>query len=284
VVIYANKQKDFVAELKFYVQKAQEDAKQHLRKALTPLDPLGHLTDYDPAEDYPQLLPMGTLKGYFGEVFAGLIAEYCSPFGENTWKVPAFLFRFHYTAFHYLELWRQTQSKKKSVTGRHGDDCLAFQLDSNGQIKRSLCCEAKCTADHDSHLVSKAYHQISRDGLASIKEVIEVLQDSSEPDAPQWIDALQQLWLNIRLGTLPPDYERCDLISYVCRRPGPRENWARLPTDKPHPQYTGARRLEAVEVHLPDIEGLIHEVYGITSTRENPDQGKSISEDNAGDL
>src|SRR5258708_27178695 len=105
IKIYANKLDEFTAELTLYVQKAHEDAKQHLRKPLgISLDPLGAPIEVDPAEGYPQLFDMRTLKGYFGEVFAGLIAEHCAPFGEKTWKVPAFLFRFHDVAFQHLEL------------------------------------------------------------------------------------------------------------------------------------------------------------------------------------
>ena len=259
IIIYANKLNAFVGELTLYVQKAHEDAKQHLRKVLgNSLDPLVSSTEDDPAKDYPQLFDMITLKGYFGEVFAGLIAEHCSPFGEDNWKVPAFLFRFHIVEFQQLEQLRQTGGKAHRNFGRTGDDCLAFQMDDKGQITRSLYCEAKCTAKHDLKLIADAHEKVSKSVLVDIPRLIEVLLDSTEPDAPKWIDALRQL----RLKPIPK-HERSDLVSYVCRSPGSGESWARLPSDKPHPKYTAGRRLEAVEFHLPDVESLIREVYGI---------------------
>jgi hypothetical protein len=264
IIIYANKLNEFATELTLYMQKAHEDAKQHIRKVLgNSLDPLAPSTEVDPDEGYPQSLDMSTLKGYFGEVFAGLIAEHCAPFGENNWKVPAFLFRFHEAAFQHLELLRQTDTEPHPIPGRTGDDCLAFQMDNKGQINRSLFCEAKCTASHDSHLINDAHEKVSKAVLVDIPRVIEVLLDSTDPDAPKWIEALKQL----RLRPIP-EHERCDLVSYVCRRPGPGERRVRLPLDKPHRKYTARRRLEAVEVHLPDVESLIREVYGIKDLTE----------------
>ncbi len=136
IIIYANKLNEFIAELTLYVQKAHEDAKQHLRKVLgNSLDPLASSIEVDPTEGYPQLFDMNTLKGYFGEIFAGLIAEHCSPFGEDNWKVPAFLFRFHLVEFQQLEQLRQTTGGKAHRNlGRTGDDCLAFQMNGKGQI------------------------------------------------------------------------------------------------------------------------------------------------------
>src|SRR6266567_950791 len=71
IIVYANKLSEFIAELTLYVQKAHEDAKQHLRKVLgNSLDPLASSVEDDPIEGYPQLFDMITLKGYFGEIVA----------------------------------------------------------------------------------------------------------------------------------------------------------------------------------------------------------------------
>lgn len=285
IKVYTNKQNEFLTELKSYMQMAHEDARQHLRRVLgTPLDPLGELTGIDPAENYPQLYDMHTLKGYFGEIFAGLIAEHCSPFGEDTWKVPAFLFRFHLVELQQLEQLSQTGGKANRNYGRTGDDCLAFQLDNNGQIVRSLYCEAKCTASHRSKSVSDAFEKVSKSEIVDIPRLIEILLDSTEPNASQWVDALRQFRLSIRLGTLPPDYERCDMVCYVCRRPGPKDDRTRLPIDRPHPNYKAKRRLEAVEVQLPDVEGLIREVYGIKDSTEVLDPTDGTNKDNDNNL
>src|SRR6266699_1690691 len=254
---YANKQNELIEELKFYVQKAHEDARQCFNKlASNSLDPLGSSTKTNPAIGYPERLHMQTLKGYFGEVFAGLIAEHFSPFNEDKWKVPAFLFRFHLAAFQHLEKLRQVGGQANPIPGRTGDDCLAFRLDSDGHIVRSLYCEAKCTADHHPNMLTEAHKKVSESVIVDIPQLIEVLRDSSEPDAPQWIEALHQL----RLGTPVTGYERYDLVSYICRPPIRIATW--LSRDRPHPTYTAQRRLEAVEVHLTNVEDIIHAVYG----------------------
>src|SRR5258708_32598268 len=102
------------------------------------------------------------------------------------WEVPL------YTTFAMASLLRQTGRIAHTIFGRTGDDCLAFQLDNQGRILRSLYCEAKCTAGHSPKLISDAHEKVSKAVLVDIPRVIEVLQDSSEPDAPQWIDALRQ--------------------------------------------------------------------------------------------
>jgi len=61
--------------LRKYIEQAHADAVRHLRRpAGISLDPLATPT-FDPAEGYPEKLPDRTLKGYLGEVLAGLIAE-----------------------------------------------------------------------------------------------------------------------------------------------------------------------------------------------------------------
>jgi hypothetical protein len=149
------------SELKTYVQEAHEDARRYLRKALIPLDPLESGPKCDPCENYPSGLPLSTLKGYFGEIVAGLIAEYFNPIGEAGWKVPAFLFRFHQAAFHQLERARQTGDDVRGSIGRLGDDCLAFRRDNDGHIVRALFCEGKCTHDHDAGQISDGHEKLS---------------------------------------------------------------------------------------------------------------------------
>lgn len=52
------------------------------------------------------------------------------------------------------------------------------------------------------------------------------------------------------------------MISYICGVSPIRNGLtAWLPTDNPHEAYTAQRKLEAVEIHLPDVVNLIREVY-----------------------
>ena len=257
----STKRSVMVEELKTIVQIAHQDAICHLRKLadIPPLDPLPPNIN-DPTRGYPYQLDALTLKGYFGEIFAGIIAENFSPFGENSWEIPAFLFRFHNFAFDQLERWHQIDQDPGIIPGRTGDDCLAFRRNSRGQITHSLVCEAKCTKDHDSHLIKDAHEKVSETNPIPInlKQLIEILKDSNDPISRQWVKPLQELWL-LKSN---PGHERYDLVSYVCGQQPIRNPRGWISTDKPHPAYSAGRCLEAVEVHLDDVENLICEVYG----------------------
>ncbi len=257
-----------IGGLSAYVQAAHADARRHLRElAAISLDPLEEIVEpaFDPAYGYPEALHPETLKGYFGEIIAGYIAENFSPFGISEWCVPAFLFQMHKTAFEQLERLRQTGGIASRIPGRTGDDCVAFQRDAAGRIRRALACEAKCTASHDAGLIADAHEKISETFAkpTSIPQLIEVLKGrTGDPDAPIWTRALQRLWLQER----GDPFERCDMVSYVYgRKPIRDPTW--MNTTAPHAKYTGGRRLEAVEIHLHDVEGVIRSVYGMGSAR-----------------
>lgn len=257
---------DILDELKEFVQNAHEDARRYLRKPLESLDPLEQLSASDLADGYPELLHINDLKGYFGEIFAGLIAEHFSPFGYS-WTVPAFLFRFHHVVFQRLEERHQTGEEIKKIPGRTGDDCLAFQLGGRGQIVRSLVCESKCTKTHRSDSISEAHKKLSADNPrpVDIRQIIAILEDRDDPESAEWIAPLRQLLLRDPNEIRNPSsgYERCDFVCYICGdspKQGDRKAW--MPTIEPHKKYTGKRRLEAVETHLNDVDGLVREVYG----------------------
>lgn len=244
---------DFLPELRRMVLAAHDDACQHLREILGPENPA-----------YPGCLHIQTLKGYFGEVLSGLIVENFAPHGEPRWRVPAYLFRFHHVAFQELERCRQTGAAARQVPGRTGDDCLAFCLDDQGEVEKSMVCEAKCTGEHDASLVSDAHDQLSRglDLPVSLYQVIEVLESRrDDPEARPFAAALRRLRQN---HAARPRY---DLIAYVCGRPPVRqESW--VPRDRPHQKYTAGRHLEVDEIHLSDVDGLVSAVYRGTNSCE----------------
>jgi hypothetical protein len=71
-------------------------------------------------------------------------------------------------------------------------------------------------------------------------------------------------------GNINYEIERCDMVSYVCEKSpvrGSRSAW--LSTTKPHEEYKAERRLETVEIHLPDIETLIRQVYDTKEDARN---------------
>lgn len=242
------------------VAQVHEDAKQHLRSlARTSLDPMGAEPTIDPADGYPGRLPMNTLKGYFGEFFAGLLAESFEISGECDWRVPAYLFRFHQTAFDELDRVRQTGAEAREVFGRTGDDCLAFRSDEGGNVTHCLLCEAKCTADHNPTMISEAHNNLNNNQYpkpVAIRQVIEILDGRNDADSRNWSLALRRFWLS----QPQPGYERRDMVCYVCgRRPQRTPSW--MPSSNPHNTYTASRRLTAAEVHLEDLDDLIRELY-----------------------
>lgn len=248
------------AELKALLRRAHDDARYRLRKFLRDeLDPLEPWDEtLDPAQGYPELLDMNTLKGYFGEFWSGVLAENFSPFEESRWKVPMFLFRFHDLAFQELEMHRQTGQMSRAIVGRTGDDCVAFVLDGNDIVK-VLVIEAKCTASHDVHMISEAHKKISQSNPVPVdlRKTIEVLkEDANNPDAQRWISALRRLFHD------PSQSERFDYVSYLCGRSPVRGNqtsW--ISREQPHQAYTGGRKLETVETHMADVDDLLKRLY-----------------------
>jgi hypothetical protein len=262
--------KEAIAEIKAIVTEAHEDAKRRLRNlAGISLDPLGSPSAFDPSQGYPECLDNQTLKGYFGEILAGIVAVNCSRFGENDWEMPVSLFRFHDLAFDQIERLRQDAGAPKKIPGRTGDDNLAFVRNANKAIAKVLVCEAKCTADHDSGLISDAHKKISERNLVpvSLRNLIDTLQDYDDVQSREWIDAIRQFWLLPKASST----ERYDLVSYACgREPARASQISWIASDKPHSAYSGGRCLEVAEIHLHQVDELIAELYGKHETHNEP--------------
>jgi hypothetical protein len=258
---------DIVNELQILIHQAHEDARQKLRKIVgisASLDPLEEEKtpgiDTSIIDDFPRYLEHTTLKGYFGEIMAAVVAENFNPFDED-WQVIAFPFRSHQMAYHALEQVRQEGGAAPTIIGRFGDDMLAFQRDRQNNITHVLFCEAKCTARHDSTLIADAHKKSSDSKTIPVDcfVLIEILQDRAiaGSDEGRWIESLRKLWLS----TKKPTHERCDLVNYICGLPPVRKTTEIIPKINSHIDYTARRRLEAVEIHLHDVNGLIEEVY-----------------------
>ncbi len=270
-----------LSELKQEVQKAHEDTKRHLRQlagfSLDPLDTptidviskgISENIVRDPTEGYPEKLELKTLKGFFGEIFAGIIAENFSHFDIAHWKVPAYPFRFHNSAYDQLERWRQTETNPRTTPGRTGDDMVAFYQDSRGKITHSLVCEAKCSNGHKKSLINKAHNQANskEPRPVEILRLIDILRDYDDPDSQNWRKSLQILYSR----NIQSDYERCDLVSYICgATPKKSQTW--MQKDTPHPNYTVGRRLESVEIHLQGVDTLVMQLYGVEAHSEIDD-------------
>ena len=271
------KRTEAIAALKQIVHDAHEDSRKRLRDLLgESLDPLGENSAY-PVNNYPQCLHPLTLKGYFGEIFAGIIVEHFRPHNEDKWEIPAYLFRHHLEAFRQLEQLHQDSRSIGIIPGRTGDDCLAFKRDDTGKITHSLVCEAKCTNGHDySNLLMEAHEKISEPNLKPLDllQLIEILKSYDDNESKLWVNELRRL----QLGKNPIGYERCDLVSYVCGsvpRLARQTSWIHPPSNMPS-SYTGKRRLETVEIHLHDVEGLIARVYDKPQYMNNSNSSKEL--------
>jgi hypothetical protein len=209
----------FFEELKNYFKAAHKDAQDFFKTEL--LDPLGIQPSTSPIK-YPQDLPVCVLQGYFGEILSGLFMENFSPFEADEWVVPAYLFRFHNVIFERLEVALQGGDVADQLPGRTGDDCLAFKFDDQLCVEQVLYCEAKCTSDHDSELISDAHEKVSKDLPACIHQIVAILKTKADSVSANLVKSLntfrEKVYLNSRGKlNLPADY-RCDLVSYACSR------------------------------------------------------------------
>lgn len=265
---------EILGELKQYIHEAHEDFRRYYRELLRcPLNPFEEHPAVDLINKYPGILDMDTLKGYFGEVFAAIVAQFFSPFGIDDWEVPAFLFRNHRDAFNHILIMNETGREAGTIPGRTGDDFLAFQRDGTGRIRRILYCEAKCNREHRSDSIGNAFEKVGQPVIVDLSQIITVLKDQQTPAAQQWIYALQ-------IAQFSNQYERCNLVSYICGdRPKHKRMW--LPKDSPHEKYTSQDILEAVETHLDEIETFVREVYPLDGASGDTMQPDHKQDDNA---
>ena len=245
-----------LAALARVVEAAHEDALRWIKEmSAISLDPFD---DDDVAVEYPHGLHTITLQGYMGKIFAGLYAENFRPHGLP-WEVPAFLFRFHNAAIEGLDRRLPLGDEASRTPGRTGDDCVAFHRGPDGRIEAWLNSEAKCTAGHRSALIAQGHVQVGRPLVrpASGLQLIDVLLDSDRPDRDEWVAALRLL--RSEAARADPA-TRADLFLYVCgQRPIRARSW--ISEACPEPSYRGLNPLEAVEIHLDDVDAVLVVAY-----------------------
>jgi hypothetical protein len=254
-------------EIFTYIDHAHEGARQKLRAPLgDSLHPLHHGTSADPAFGYPHKLNRIALQGFFGEIIAGIVAEYYAGDNEHEWEVPVFLFRTHIVAFQQLELMKQTNNWERHIVGRTGDDGLAFSRDENGHIVAWLACEAKCTRNHSATLINDNHVKLSQtvNRPIDLLHMISALNDYRDDQyARDWCAALRNFYWETQSGPAP---RRCDLAVYVCGQiPIQADSW--VPKHRPHPEYSGNRGLTAGEFHLPNVTDIIQALYARMETQ-----------------
>ena len=232
-----------------YIQAAHGGAIQRLRQINgNHLDPRIRAKRDQVFAHYPASCDDTTIKGFLGEVLAGLICELHSP-GKKIWRVPGYSFHSHDLLFQ--ELLRRVAGKPpKPSLGRFGDDCIAFCLvKTRSTISRILLCEAKCTADHDAALISDAHGKLSDHPLQAsvlwLTHLIEALRVSPDPDASQWVAFIESFRDSQRFD----EHFRNDAVSYTHRR-RPKKQVSWIGSAWAHTAYRARRHLTAIELHL----------------------------------
>jgi hypothetical protein len=125
-----------------YFESAHLDARQCFHKlARISLHP--DETDEACEAQYPGSLPLTALKGIFGEVMCGMMAESFEFIGKHEYLIPVFLFRNHEDAGQYIYTLSRDHTRTREVLGRKGDDFIGIVVNQEGNVTRFLAGEAK---------------------------------------------------------------------------------------------------------------------------------------------
>ncbi len=228
---------------------------------------------------YPSCLPPSARNGLFGEVMAGLITESYSFIGDQTWKIPVFLFRYHAQVADYMFELVQDSKRTREVAGRHGNDFIGLALNNIGQVTGFIVGEAKWrktlhlstmnnmllgdTTNQDGVRVLKkngiwdemnAALPIPK-GLQQLREIIR------ERDDGTYAATILSLDVALLHGAAP--LPRTNLLMVVGNRTSSRKNGVSfIPADKAPTGYeVRSVPLQVVEVVLNEGESLIETLY-----------------------
>ncbi len=255
-------------ELHEYITEALDDARLRLRKGFE--DDLSPFTlpSADPAENFPRLLNIITLKGYWGETLAVIGVEGWGAHNHTDWCVPAMLFRFHDTEFQHLEEINQRVSEGQCYDpddaaqkrpGRTGDDALAFRINNQNVITDILAFESKCLETSNTEKIKDAHQKLSAGPPlpSGVRELINLLEDYDGAEAARWRQSLLALW---REGYKTAN--RSDGLAYACGKiPKEKGRVSWLDDGAPHGEYKTIRNLDAFEFQFPNLKDVVVALY-----------------------
>jgi hypothetical protein len=240
-----------------YLEWAHADARRIFHESLgITLDPRGGR----PPVEYPNSLPVTTHKGYFGEVFCGILAEAGQVHVEDEWVVPVFLFRLHNQAEEYLMRLITGEQASGTIVGRTGSDNLALSLNGDGTVKAILGGEAKCYESFNTTKARKALTNLGAQAAVpvSLGQLKRLLAEIDSEVFEATILDLERIIKNARQPTVP----RHDLLVLIFEDPKIRDYSApRISVAEKTANYFADRPLQVVEVHLPGAGALIEELY-----------------------
>ena len=249
-----------------YLEWAHADARRIFHDSLgITLDPRGG----PPPIEYPRSLPLMTRKGYFGEVFCGILAEAGQVHGGDDWTVPIFLFRLHTQAEEYLMRLITGEPEGSAIVGRTGSDNLALSLNSDGTVKAILGAEAKCYQGFNTTKAREALTDLGAQAAVpvSLGQLKRLLAEIDPARFEATILDLEKIIRNARQSTVP----RHDLLVLIFEDPKIKNyDTPRISVAEKTANYTARRPLQVVEVHLPGAGALIEELYaGLYAKNEN---------------
>lgn len=250
-----------------YLEWAHADARSIFHDSLgITLDPRGGR----PPIEYPRSLPLMTRKGYFGEVFCGILAEAGQVHTGDEWTVPIFLFRLHTQAEEYLMRLITGEPAGSAILGRTGSDNLALSLNGDGTVKAILGAEAKCYTVFNATKAREALTDLGAQAAVpvSLGQLKRLLAEIDPDRFETTILDLETIIRNARQATVP----RHDLLVLIFENPSVRNyNTPRISVANKTANYAAGRRLQVVEVHLPGAGALIEELYaGLYADNQNP--------------
>ena len=238
---------------------------------------------------YPNSLPLTTLKGLFGEVMCGMMAESFEFIGKHEYLIPVFLFRNHEDAGQYIYTLSRDRTRTREVLGRKGDDFIGIVVNQEGRVTRFIAGEAKWRGtwtpsavktvmlgekivDPDDntkriHNGKGVWYEVNRGLPVPLGlEQLHTILDECEPDKfASVIASLDRI-----LARRNPDpVERTDLIILAGGSAPKREAMHSLiPWDVVPEEYTAGRDLQIVELLFSNGDDLIKAIYAGLWARE----------------
>jgi hypothetical protein len=209
-------------------------------------------------QGFPKNLPEPTLLGYLGEILAGAFAEALGAHNGVEWWVPAYFFRYHNDAFHYLRQNPDPTKDARSIVGRRGDDVVALHFNKAGEIDAVLIAEAKCLSRNNTGKIKEAHGQLSRKGQpVGLDDMYRILKKyPGDPEAMKAKKALQALIKLDDASKIP----RYDFLMYVTGRVPPKTQTSWIDRQAVSPHYTGGRSLEVIEFHATRLHDLVEQL------------------------
>ena len=209
---------------------------------------------------YPNSLPEKQKKGFFGEVLCGIVVQHFGTICNNTWNIPAFLFRHHDTASQYLHKLHYGAEVPSEIVGRTGNDFLAITIDNKENIIGFLVGEAKFRKKFSQAPAKQAYKDLSNHpvipvDLSKIKKLITHLYPGQYT---QLVQSIEQIIFSNQQNGLA----RTDVLIYIFEDPNISSfPPSRINSNTKDPNYKANRQLQVYEIYLPGAGNLIKDLY-----------------------